>query len=92
MQDEPNPIHENFLKCAFRDKRLHLWHIQVFHNRRRLSMSIDARIRELDHRHKQLDAAIETERKHLSGDDIRVADLKRKKLRIKDEINQLKSR
>ncbi|MBB34626.1 MAG: DUF465 domain-containing protein [Hirschia sp.] len=55
-------------------------------------MSIDARIRELDHRHKQLDAAIETERKHLSGDDIRVADLKRKKLRIKDEINQLKSR
>ena len=53
-------------------------------------MSIDARIRELDHRHKELDAAIEAERKHPAGDDIKVADMKRKKLRIKDEIASLK--
>ena len=55
-------------------------------------MSIDARIRELDTRHKKLDAAIETERKHPSGDDIKLNRLKREKLRIKDEITTLKGR
>lgn len=55
-------------------------------------MSIDARIRELDHRHKALEAEIEAERKHPSGDDIKLANMKRKKLRIKDEIHALRAR
>ena len=54
-------------------------------------MSLEARIRELSERHKRLDAAIAAERKHPAGDDVRIHELKRKKLRIKDEISQLQT-
>jgi hypothetical protein len=54
-------------------------------------MSLEARIRELSERHKRLDAAIEAELKHPAGDDIRIHELKRKKLRIKDELTQLRT-
>jgi hypothetical protein len=53
-------------------------------------MSLDSRIRELNERHKKLEAAIAAELKHPSGNDVRVHDLKRQKLRIKDEIAQLR--
>ena len=59
--------------------------------RERALMSLEARIRELSERHKRLDAAIAAELKHPAGDDIRVHELKRKKLRIKDEIAQLQT-
>lgn len=49
-------------------------------------MSQEARIRELSERHKRLDAAIADELKHPAGDEVRIHELKRKKLRIKDEI------
>jgi hypothetical protein len=58
---------------------------------RRRSMSLEARIRELSERHKRLDVALAAELKHPAGDETRLQDLKRKKLRLKDEIAQLRS-
>jgi hypothetical protein len=54
-------------------------------------MSQEARIKELAERHKRLDAAIAAELKYPAGDDVRIHELKRKKLRIKDEIAQLRA-
>ncbi len=53
-------------------------------------MSMEARIRELSERHKRLEAAIADERKYPAGDDVRLHELKRKKLKIKDELSQLR--
>lgn len=54
-------------------------------------MSQEARVRELSERHKRLEAAIAAELKHPAGDDLRIHELKRKKLRIKDELTQLRN-
>ncbi|MEM6625736.1 MAG: DUF465 domain-containing protein [Pseudomonadota bacterium] len=54
-------------------------------------MSLNARIRELTERHKRLDADIAAEAKHPSGDDLRLYELKRRKLQIKDELESLKA-
>lgn len=54
-------------------------------------MSLDARIRELSEKHKRLEAAIEAEQKHPAGDDVRIHELKVRKLRIKDELAQLRA-
>ncbi|MEP7209417.1 MAG: DUF465 domain-containing protein [Alphaproteobacteria bacterium] len=54
-------------------------------------MNLESRIRELNDRHKRLDVAIEAELKHPAGDEVRLHDLKRKKLRLKDEIAQLRT-
>lgn len=54
-------------------------------------MSLEARIKELSDRHKRLEAAIAAEMKHPSGDEVRIHELKRKKLRIKDEIQGLRA-
>ena len=54
-------------------------------------MSLEARIRELSERHKRLEDAIAAELKHPAGDDMRIHDLKRKKLRIKDELATLRT-
>ena len=53
-------------------------------------MAIEARIRELDTRRHNLDLAIENELRSPSGDQIRVSELKRQKLRLKEEIEGLK--
>ena len=54
-------------------------------------MSLEARIKELSERHKRLDQAIAVELKHPAGDDVRIHELKRKKLQIKDQIAQLRT-
>ncbi len=54
-------------------------------------MSLEARARELSEKHKRLDAAIAAEMKHPSGNELRIHELKRKKLRIKDELSQLRN-
>jgi hypothetical protein len=54
-------------------------------------MSLESRIKELSERHKRLDAAIAAELKHPAGDDVRIHELKRKKLRLKDEIASLRT-
>ena len=52
-------------------------------------MAIDARIRELGNRHKSLEQTIREEMTHPSADPLKVRDLKRRKLRIKEEIEGL---
>ncbi|HWD66931.1 MAG TPA: DUF465 domain-containing protein [Caulobacteraceae bacterium] len=54
-------------------------------------MAIEARIRELDLRHQTLERAIEDELSRPSGDDLRIMELKRQKLRLKEELETLKS-
>ena len=54
-------------------------------------MAIAARIRELDARHRSLEELIEDEVNHLSSDDLRVRELKRQKLRLKEEVEALRA-
>ena len=54
-------------------------------------MAIEARIRELDARHQSLESLIEEEMSHPSSDDLRVRELKRQKLRLKEEVEALRS-
>ena len=54
-------------------------------------MAVEARIRELDARHRNLEEQIEDEMNHLSSDDLRVRELKRQKLRLKEEMEALRS-
>ena len=54
-------------------------------------MAIEARIRELDARHRSLEQMIEEEMSHLSSDDLRVRELKRQKLKLKEEMESLRA-
>ena len=53
-------------------------------------MAIDARIRELGLRHRSLDRAIEDEIKHPAFDDDKLREMKRRKLKLKDEMETLR--
>jgi hypothetical protein len=53
-------------------------------------MAIDARIRELGSRHQNLDRAIQDELSRPMSDSMRVHDLKRKKLALKEQIEVLR--
>jgi hypothetical protein len=53
-------------------------------------MAIEARIRELGARHQNLDRAISDEIRRPSADSLRLHDLKRKKLRLKEEMEVLR--
>jgi hypothetical protein len=55
-------------------------------------MAIEARIRELGLRHQTLERAIEDEVSRPAADDFRVMELKRQKLRLKEELESLKTR
>lgn len=55
-------------------------------------MALDARIRELGNRHQTLDRLIEDELRRPASDDIRLKELKRQKLRLKEEIESLRLR
>jgi hypothetical protein len=55
-------------------------------------MAIEARIRELGLRHRSLDSMIEDEFRHPASDDLRLRQLKRQKLRLKEEIDALRGR
>ena len=54
-------------------------------------MAIEARIRELDARHRSLEELIEDEASHLSSDDLRVRELKRQKLKLKEQVEALRA-
>jgi hypothetical protein len=54
-------------------------------------MAIDARIRELGNRHRSLEAAIEDEMSRPAVDSLRLWELKRRKLKLKEEMEHLKS-
>jgi hypothetical protein len=53
-------------------------------------MALDAHLVELSEKHRALDRKIEEELARPTADDLVIADLKRQKLRLKDEIERLK--
>jgi hypothetical protein len=53
-------------------------------------MATEARIRELDARHHQLDVRIEEAMKSPSSDTLHLASLKKQKLKLKEEIERLR--
>lgn len=54
-------------------------------------MTTEGHIAALERRHKELERQIDDEMTHLAHDDMMVAALKRKKLEIKDELQQLRT-
>lgn len=54
-------------------------------------MAMQGHIQELSEKHKKLEELIEGEMAHPDWDEIRVAALKKEKLRIKDELLKLQS-
>ena len=52
-------------------------------------MALDSRIAELRDRHKALEQEINSELLHSSSDDLHIAQLKKKKLKLKEEIERL---
>ena len=54
-------------------------------------MAVEARIRELNVRHQSLDRAIQDEHRRPSADTLRLRDLKRQKLKLKEEMESLRS-
>ena len=54
-------------------------------------MAIEARIRELGSRHENLDRAIKQELQRPAFDGTKLRDLKRQKLKLKEEIQTLQS-
>lgn len=53
-------------------------------------MAVDARIRELGNRHRNLDQAIQKELRSPSTDSLQLREMKRQKLRLKEEMEQLR--
>jgi hypothetical protein len=54
-------------------------------------MALDGHIRELADKHERLQQLIDTEMAHSAWDETRVARLKKEKLRLKDELQRLRS-
>ena len=54
-------------------------------------MAVEAHIRELSDKHQKLQELIEAEMAHTGWDEIRIAALKKEKLRLKDELEKLRT-
>lgn len=54
-------------------------------------MGAEARIAELTQRHQALDRSIEEEISRPGSDDLKIAALKKEKLRLKDELSRLQA-
>ena len=54
-------------------------------------MALQGHIQELSEKHRKLEELIETEMTHPDWNEVRVAALKKQKLRIKDELERLRS-
>ena len=52
-------------------------------------MTIEARLEQLSHRHQSLETALHGELQHAGKDESLITELKRQKLRIKDEMKAL---
>ena len=55
-------------------------------------MAVEARIRELGNRHHLLERAIEEEMSRPAADEARLRELKRQKLKLKEEMESLRGR
>jgi len=53
-------------------------------------MSLESHLTELVRRHQAMEAAIALEEAHPSADDLKLHEMKRKKLQLKDAIERLK--
>jgi hypothetical protein len=53
-------------------------------------MAIEAHLAELERRHQALEQEINDALTHPSADDLQIAELKRKKLHVKDEIARIR--
>ncbi len=53
-------------------------------------MAIELHLAELEKRHQALEAELNEALTHPSADDLQIAELKRKKLHVKDEIERLR--
>ena len=53
-------------------------------------MSLHGHIAELSRRHQVLEKQIESEKTHPATDPVKLTELKRKKLQLKDEMSRLK--
>ncbi len=53
-------------------------------------MAIQAHLAELERKHRVLEGELHDALWHLSTDDLRIVELKRRKLMVKDEIERLK--
>ena len=54
-------------------------------------MAVEARIRELGSRHQSLEQAIQEELRRPAANDLRLKELKRQKLRLKEEMESLRA-
>ena len=54
-------------------------------------MALQTHLSELERRHQALEREIQDAMSHPSSDDLKVAELKRRKLQLKDEITKLKT-
>lgn len=54
-------------------------------------MAVEARIRELGSRHQTLEKAIHDEMRRPASDELKLKELKRQKLRLKEEMEQLRA-
>jgi len=54
-------------------------------------MSLNGRISELSAKHRHLDEQISAEQKRPSADDLALKDMKRQKLKIKEQLRHLKA-
>ncbi len=52
-------------------------------------MTLSAHVQELRRKHAALSAEVEEELRHPGSDDLHIAELKKKKLRLKEEIERL---
>ena len=53
-------------------------------------MTIEAHMSELERRHRALEREIDNAQSHSSSDDLKIAELKRQKLHLKEEIERLR--
>ena len=53
-------------------------------------MNVQAHLSELEKRHRAIEQELDDARAHPSVDDLKLAELKRKKLQLKDEIERLR--
>jgi hypothetical protein len=53
-------------------------------------MSLDSHLSELERRHRAIELVIAAEKMHPATDDLKLIELKRKKLSLKDEIEKLR--
>jgi hypothetical protein len=55
-------------------------------------MALESHVRELADKHQRIQELIEAEMTHSAWDEVRVAALKKEKLRLKDELERLRPR